>query len=135
MKKTLNWALSATALAICIGCGEKAAEPQSETPAGSTPPATTASVSYTEIQDTFNKNCITCHGENGNEGVDLRTYESVMKGGEPGPIVKPGDPEASLLVHVLRASHGKKQMPPKGPLPEEQIAKVEAWIKAGANNS
>jgi mono/diheme cytochrome c family protein len=97
--------------------------------------ASTDTVKYATIQGAFDKNCIGCHGENGKGGLDLRSYDSAMKGGEDGPVIKAGDPENSLLIHALRGSHGAKQMPMKAtPLPEETIAAVEAWIKSGAKN-
>jgi len=82
----------------------------------------------------FEQKCGMCHGANEpKEEIDMRSYQTVMKGGEHGPIVVPGKPEESLLVHVLRGSHGAKQMPMKAePLPEEDIQRVEAWIEGGA---
>ena len=52
---------------------------------------------------------------------------------EEAPIVK-GDPAASYLVKLIKMSEDDDDvMPPKGGvLTADQIAKVEAWIKAGA---
>ena len=86
---------------------------------------------YASVQPVLNR-CTGCHGEGGKDGIDLRTPASILKGGQKGPIVTPGDPAASVLVQVLRAQNGKKLMPPKGALPEAEIAKIEAWIRAGA---
>jgi mono/diheme cytochrome c family protein len=141
-KSWIGFAIAIT----CVGCsGGDTNTPTTETTGttattgasattGSTG-TTATTVSYNDIQEAFNKNCVGCHGENGKAGIDLRSYDSAMKGGKAGPIVKAGDPENSLLVHALRGSHGAKQMPMKAAaLPEEVIGKVESWIKAGAKN-
>jgi len=76
-----------------------------------------------------------CHGENGKDGIDVRSYDSIMKGGSHGPIVVAGDAAGSQIVHALRGQNGVKQMPfNQSPLPEEDIKKVEDWINAGAKN-
>jgi hypothetical protein len=53
--------------------------------------------------------------------------------------VTPGDIDNSYLVHKLRGTHlelgapvDSDPMPPLGPLPEDDIARVEAWIVGGA---
>lgn len=96
------------------------------------PAAAPGGATYATVKPILDK-CAGCHGAQPKEGYDVRTYESVMKGGNKGPLVRVGDPAGSLLVQVLKAQ-GKPQMPPAGPLPAEDIAKVEAWIKAGAKS-
>lgn len=91
---------------------------------------------FAQVKTIFEAKCIGCHGDKGKDGVDLRTYESIMKGGESGPNLVAGKPQESLLVHVLRASHGKQLMPFKQePLPDDQIKIVEDWIRDGAKKS
>ena len=48
--------------------------------------------------------------------------------------VRAGDPSASLVIDKLRARNGVATQMPLGaePLPEEDIAALEAWIAAGA---
>lgn len=77
--------------------------------------------------------CQQCHsGPNPKEGIDMSTYAGLMKGGEDGPVVVAGDPDNSVLIMAMKGTGGKKQMPPTGKLPDEEIAKVADWIKAGA---
>ena len=92
-------------------------------------------ITYADVQAVFDKNCVKCHGEEKpKEGISLVSYASVMKGGEHGPIVAKGKVKESVLVQALRGTNGKKQMPfGMAPLPEEEIFKVEEWIKGGAN--
>lgn len=139
MARTVFLALSA--VVFLVGCGsgsDNAPATDATAPTGSgasTPAPDTGSMSaYADVQMIFDKSCVQCHGAGSpKEGIDLRSYESVMKGGNSGPIVVAGDPAGSPLVHALRGTDGAKQMPfMQSPLPEEEIAKVEAWIKDGA---
>ena len=58
-----------------------------------------------------------------------------MRGGTDGPIVVAGDPDKSKLIDALRGQKGAMQMPKgKPPLGEDQIVKVEAWVRAGAKD-
>ncbi len=117
------------------GCSSDSKGPGATPPVGgpsasSAPPVT---VAFTDVQAILRNNCVGCHGQSGDGGIDIRTFESLMKGGEPGPIVKPGDAAGSLIVHALRETGSIKRMPfNRAPLAEEDIAKVEAWIDAGA---
>jgi hypothetical protein len=76
--------------------------------------------------------CYACHTEERMGGLQLDTREHAMKGGKDGPVILPGDPEKSLLVKAIRYSDVRLKMPPTGKLKDDQIATIEAWIKAGA---
>jgi hypothetical protein len=66
--------------------------------------------------------CASCHQSGGEgyekSGLDLTSYEGVMKGTKFGPMVVPGDPDLSNLMLLLdwraapaiRMPHGKKQL-------------------------
>lgn len=126
MSKQVIAFLSAIAV---VGCASK-----EETTVGPSQPA--APSLFAKVQPLLQQKCAACHGENGKEGIDLRTYGSLMKGGEHGAIVVPGDAANSVLVQALRGTNGKKQMPMKAdPLSEEEIKLVEDWIQAGAKES
>jgi len=81
--------------------------------------------------------CTVCHGARKREaGLDLRTRESMLKGGKSGPAMVPGKPGESLMIKKIRAG----AMPPARKLvvvsvkfmrPNE-LALLEKWIAAGA---
>lgn len=84
----------------------------------------------------FQPNCATsgCHSRftrSGNlvlEGSpDTVRQTLVFKG-----FVYPGQPEGSPLLNFLRGRNVVLRMPPDSPLPEEDIALVERWIRLGA---
>jgi hypothetical protein len=65
-----------------------------------------------------------CHGSSG--GFSVADYASVVKGGNKGPGVVPGDPEASLLYSV-QAAGGHP-----GQFAAEDLALIKQWIEGGA---
>jgi Protein of unknown function (DUF1549)/Protein of unknown function (DUF1553)/Planctomycete cytochrome C len=77
--------------------------------------------------------CGECHADDA-EG-DLRTDSraALLKGGETGPAIVPGDPEKSLLIHAIRRDEGFPKMPKrKAKLPDATIAAFVEWVKQGA---
>ena len=106
------------------------------------PPASAKTgVTYaTDIKPILDKACITCHGaEKHKARLRLDSLEAVLKGGEDGSVVLPGNSAGSILIHNV-AFAGKKDgyMPPPRnkanipPLTREQIGLIRAWIDQGA---
>ena len=76
--------------------------------------------------------CQSCHGvKKQRGGLRLDTRAALLKGGDTGAVVVPGEPGKSLLIKVVRYD-GDVQMPPKGKLSDEAVANLTAWIKMGA---
>jgi mono/diheme cytochrome c family protein len=76
--------------------------------------------------------CQKCHGLKMRKGgLSLDNAEGVRRGGDSGPVVVPGKPEESLLIQAVR-QRGERRMPPDGKLKPDEIANLEAWVKAGA---
>jgi Protein of unknown function (DUF1549)/Protein of unknown function (DUF1553)/Planctomycete cytochrome C len=88
----------------------------------------------TNVRPILVARCHKCHSheaENLRGGLLLDTREGWNAGGDSGRAVVPGDPDASLLVKVVRYD-GDMQMPPDGKLPEREIASLVEWVKRGA---
>ena len=83
-----------------------------------------------DIKGIMARFCFECHGaKNTESGLDLRTVESMLKGGESGPALVPGKPEKSLLFKMIH----KGKMPPEGEMPGAgDIEQVRRWIASGA---
>ena len=81
-------------------------------------------------------NCYPCHSQQSLKikgGLLLDTRDGVLKGGDTGPAIKPGDIELSLLIKAVRYTDDQLRMPPKNKkLAAAQIASLEAWVKMGA---
>src|SRR5262245_38862815 len=85
------------------------------------------------IRPVLVEHCYECHSAQSEKlkgKLLLDSREAALKGGESGPAIVPGDPDASLIVQALR--YENFEMPPKGKLPAETIAKFENWVKQGA---
>src|SRR5438128_2282142 len=70
--------------------------------------------------------CIHCHGSARKRAeLDLSTPEGVMRGGESGPIVKPGNAKESLLHEVTHEG----RMPPKKTdrLSKADVETIRRW--------
>src|SRR5262245_41251946 len=77
--------------------------------------------------------CVKCHGaKKASGGLRLDSREAMLKGGDSGPAVVPGDPSSSLLVQAVRREDEALEMPPDDPLPESVRADLAAWVASGA---
>ncbi|HEV7223218.1 MAG TPA: DUF1549 domain-containing protein, partial [Pirellulales bacterium] len=79
--------------------------------------------------------CYKCHSAKSQPlrgGLMLDTRAAWQRGGDSGPAIVPGDPDASLVVKAVRYDNDEVQMPPDGKLPEREIASLVEWIKLGA---
>jgi hypothetical protein len=87
-------------------------------------------VGYVEdIQPMFERSCSACHSAAARTmGLQTTAFRPLMEGSLNGPVVVPGDPEASKLWQMV----GTGKMPLTGALPLEQQQIVYEWIKEGA---
>jgi hypothetical protein len=86
-----------------------------------------------KIRPVLVKECYACHSSRSKTlkgGLLVDTPEGLRKGGDSGPAIVDGKPEASLLLDALR--HDGIEMPPKGKLPDTVIGDFERWVKMGA---
>ncbi len=85
------------------------------------------------------KNCVSCHNPNKMKGELLMTsLAELLKGGESGHTLIPGDPENSELVRRLHLpAEDEDHMPPEGkrPLSDTEIGIIERWIALGASDT
>jgi hypothetical protein len=99
-------------------------------------------VSYSkDVQPILSKNCSECHapGQKGYEasGLDTTSYQTLMKGGKFGPLVKPGDAlSSSLNMLVEGRAHSSIRMPHgREKLPDADIETLKVWVNEGAKNN
>ena len=89
----------------------------------------------------FKGRCVSCHQPGGQgfekSGLDLTTYQGLMKGTKFGPMVIPRDPDGSNLMWLLdwraspelRMPHGSKK------LSTCDRNAIRAWISEGAKDN
>jgi hypothetical protein len=76
--------------------------------------------------------CQSCHGDAKQKGgLRLDSKAGLVKGGETGATVVPGDPAKSLLIKAVHYQDDLR-MPPKSKLPDAAIADLTTWVKMGA---
>ncbi len=96
-------------------------------------------MSYSEdIAPVFRGWCVSCHQPDGEgykaSGLDLRTYEGLMKGTKYGPMVIAGKPDESNLMRLINGE-AKLRMPfNHKPLPNCVRQNIWSWIFEGAKN-
>ena len=85
------------------------------------------------IRPLLDHHCFECHaGDERAGGLRLDSAMGVLKGGETGPAVVPGDVEESLLLKAVRYDDPEFSMPPSGKLTASEISDLEQWIAGGA---
>lgn len=90
----------------------------------------------TKVRPILADNCYKCHSHEAPKlkgGLSVEYRDGLLKGGDNGPAIVPGDPEKSLLIKAIRYVDPDMQMPPKDKkLSDEQIQTLTAWVKMGA---
>ena len=103
------------------------------------PPAqpTRAQLDFFEskVRPVLIQHCYKCHSATAEKlkgGLRLDSIDAILKGGDSGPALVPGNPDKSLLVEAVRYEDEDTAMPPKGRLPDTVVADLVAWVKMGA---
>jgi hypothetical protein len=89
----------------------------------------------TRVRPVLVGHCYECHStaaKKSKGGLRLDTRAGVLKGGDSGPALVPGDPDNSRLIRAVRHTDKELRMPPKKKLSDTQIADLTAWVKMGA---
>jgi mono/diheme cytochrome c family protein len=86
-----------------------------------------------EVRQLLESRCVSCHGgKKTRADLDLTTREALLRGGETGPAVIPGDARKSRLYRLV--THAEEPgMPRQGKkLTRAETDLLAAWIDAGA---
>lgn len=88
------------------------------------------------IQPIMDAKCVSCHGEEKKKGkLRLDSFDAMMRGGDFGACVEPGDSYNSLLVELLEYPiDDEDHMPPEDEpqLTQAEIDVIKWWIDNGA---
>lgn len=85
------------------------------------------------VRPVLAEHCLPCHGPAKQKGgLRLDHGSFLMKGGDNGPALVPGDPEASQMLQAVGFADVDLQMPPDGKLPDALLDDLRTWIAAGA---
>jgi len=91
--------------------------------------------SHQEAREILKQKCLQCHGEALQmSNLDLRTQESMLKGGKKGAALVPGNAEASRLYRrVAGLEQPAMPMAPVPALTVQEITIIREWITQGAS--
>src|SRR4051812_2049610 len=95
-------------------------------------PAAGAATDYASaVKPLLKARCYACHGAlKQKAGLRLDAVALMHKGGESGDVL---EKESALLLEKVASTDKDERMPPEGaPLNAEEIAKLKAWVAAGA---
>ena len=126
LRKLLTWVVPAAGIAALLTTAT-----WSQTPAPAQPELQGSPFYTTRVRPIFQKNCYGCHTTGQAAGLRVDSREALLKGGESGPAVVPGEPKKSLLIEAVQQT-GEVRMPKGGHLKPEEIDDLIAWVKMGA---
>ena len=95
-----------------------------------------------DVQPIINQHCVQCHETGGvgevTSGLNLMTYDGLMRGTDSGPMVIAGDVEGSNMLVLIEGRADPSIRMPHGqndPVPKKDIQTIRSWIDQGAKNN
>ncbi len=89
------------------------------------------------IQPVLEQNCMSCHNPDDRKGeFNMDTYQNLLKGGDMGYAIAPGDRDDSELYYRITLPHHHDEFMPaeeRPPLSEAEVALLGWWIEQGAS--
>ncbi len=88
---------------------------------------------HRDVMPIFRIQCVSCHKpEKLKGGLDLTSHAALLKGGESGAVIQPGDPDGSRLVETICGN--EPEMPKESePLLPDEVDLISRWIREGAH--
>ena len=85
---------------------------------------------HRQVEPLLDRSCLKCHaGVRQQGGLDLRSLQTILRGGDSGPAIVPGKPDESRLVKYVLPQPGPHMPPdPKKQLAPEAITALKNWI-------
>ena len=96
-----------------------------------------------DIDPILNEKCLQCHiPPDGvgyvRTGLDMETYDTLMKGTMFGTVIIPGDSKRSVINKLTEGRAGESMRMPHGDamkLTKEEVELLNLWVKQGALNN
>lgn len=91
-----------------------------------------------DIHPILEEHCLECHQPGGigyrRSGLDMGTYENLMRGTKYGAVIVPGDSFDSVLIELVEhRAHLSINMPyHRARLPQRETKVLKTWIDQGA---
>ncbi|MEO6739990.1 MAG: DUF1549 domain-containing protein [Chthoniobacteraceae bacterium] len=87
-----------------------------------------------DIQPLLESSCVKCHAKGKDRGgLSMETHEGLLKGGDTGGAIVPGNSAKSLMIELVASDDVESLMPRRGKRwTPEQVGLLRAWIDQGA---
>jgi ankyrin repeat protein len=85
-----------------------------------------------DVQPLLKQHCVECHGGSEPRGGYRLDRRSGALGGPTRPNIMPRSSDSSRLYRRLIGNQFGAQMPPRGPLPAQDVDVIKRWIDEGA---
>jgi cytochrome c553 len=119
VRRSLSFFLFPFVFFVCFVVSSSAAQPGAE-------------LFEARVRPVLVDKCYRCHGpQKQMSGLRLDSREALLKGGDNGPVLRPGDPDGSSLIQAVR-HQGDRKMPPKEKLPDDALGALVEWVRKGA---
>jgi hypothetical protein len=92
---------------------------------------------HDKVEPVLKKHCYECHSTSAEKikgGLLLDSKAGILKGGDTGTALIPGDPDNSKIIIAVRHKDPDLQMPPKKRISGDEITTLEKWVKDGAHD-
>ncbi|MDA1050707.1 MAG: PSD1 and planctomycete cytochrome C domain-containing protein [Planctomycetota bacterium] len=87
----------------------------------------------TNVRPLLAEQCFKCHGDKKQwGGLRLDSREALLRGGDSGEAIVPGEPDKSLLIRAVRQVDDDLKMPKDDKLTARQVAALVRWVEMGA---
>lgn len=99
-------------------------------PSGMAASPSAEEVWHSKVVPILDRYCTKCHaGVQQKSGLDVRSLDTILRGGEAGPAIIPGKPEDSRLIQYVQTG-ADPHMPPEGKkqLTKEEIETLRMWV-------
>jgi hypothetical protein len=86
-----------------------------------------------QVRPLLAEHCYSCHSVDSKKlqaGLMVDSRAALVRGGDSGRAIVPGDVDGSLLIEAVR--YESYEMPPKGKLSPNEIEVLERWVEMGA---
>lgn len=88
-----------------------------------------------KVRPVLVEHCYKCHSTEAKKpkgGLFVDSRAALLKGGDNGPALVPGQPDKSRLIEAIGYKNVELRMPPKGKLSDAAVADLTAWVKMSA---
>ncbi|WP_373650396.1 PSD1 and planctomycete cytochrome C domain-containing protein [Schlesneria sp. DSM 10557] len=86
-----------------------------------------------DVRPVLVEHCQKCHGPQKEwAGLRVDSRDALLRGGDSGAAIVPGEPDKSLLIRAIRHDDPDLKMPEDGKLTDRQIANLVRWVEMGA---